>query len=220
MKLIDMTGQVYERLTVIEQAGRNKRGQALWRCACECGNECITTGVYLRSGHTKSCGCLCADKLRERRTTHGDSTSRLYRIWKDIIRRCEDPRRRGYADYGGRGIEICEEWKSYEMFREWALSHGYNESLSIDRINNDEGYCPANCQWTDDITQANNKRSNHLITVGNKTMTMAQWSRETSIPYSALQARIAAGWDVEDAVTTPLYHKRPKHTSTNEEASK
>ena len=217
MKLIDMTGRVCGKLTVIEQADRNTLGQALWRCVCECGNECVTTGVYLRSGHTKSCGCLCADKLRDIRTTHGDSTARLYRIWKDILRRCEDPRRRGYVDYGGRGIKICDEWKSYEAFKEWALSNGYNDALSIDRINNDEGYCPSNCQWTDDVTQANNKRSNRLITIEDKTMTMAQWSRETGISYGALQRRISSGWDPADAVTLPIGNRRPKHTSQNGE---
>lgn len=217
MKMIDMTGQKRGRLTVVERVDNNSQGQTQWRCICECGNECITTGVYLRNGHTKSCGCLCADMLRDLRTTHGESTSRIYRIWRDILRRCEDPRRRGYADYGGRGITICDEWKTYETFRDWSLANGYAEDLSVDRIDNNKGYCPENCQWTNDITQANNKRNNVVIAIDDKTLTMAQWSRETGIPYSALQHRIAMGWEPKDAVMTPLHHRRPIHTSTSQE---
>ena len=157
-KKIDMTGRVIGRLLVIEECGRDAHGQALWRCRCECGNEVIVRGDHLRNENTTSCGCY----NREVHTTHGMSKTRLFSIWKGILTRAGATKGASEEDkhnYQDRGITVCDEWLVFENFRDWALSHGYKEGLQIDRVNNDAGYCPDNCQWVTPKENTNNRRN-------------------------------------------------------------
>lgn len=155
----DLTGLTFGRLTVIECAGKDIHRESLWRCKCSCGKETIVVRSNLRNGNTLSCGCYGRERKSEANRTHGGTGSRLYRIWKAMHTRCYNPRFRMYRYYGGRGIKICDDWLySYTIFREWVLSNGYTENLTIDRVNPDGNYCPENCRWVTMAEQNRNKR--------------------------------------------------------------
>lgn len=138
---------------------------------------------------------------------HGDCDSRLYSIWQDMLNRCRNENNHNFNNYGGRGIKVCDEWKSYINFKKWALSVGYDEGLTIDRIDTNGYYCPENCRWSTIQEQENNRRNNHLITAFNKTQTLSQWSREKGIKITTLRARLMRGLDPESALTNNLYRR-------------
>lgn len=210
MKKIDITGNKYGRLTVVCENG--KRGKnVLWLCRCDCGREINAIAYNLKNGHTQSCGCLQKEARSLSHSTHKDSTSRLYRIWRHIKSRCLNPNVRHYQYYGGRGISICPEWEnSYESFRAWALSNGYDPTLSIDRIDVNGNYESGNCRWTNAKVQANNKTSNRLIEYNGEIRTLSEWSQILGIAHITLSKRIDDyGWDVKRAFETPLRRKIP-----------
>ena len=166
-KGIDLTGQRFGRLLVIKEAGRDKHGAVLWLCKCSCplGNEVTVSGTDLREEHTTSCGCYrkecSAKRLSEYNTKHGMSGTRLYRIWKSILQRTgfyKGTTEKHKRDYIDRGITVCEEWKSFEKFKSWAIASGYLDDLQIDRIDNSKGYYPENCQWVSRKENMNNRR--------------------------------------------------------------
>lgn len=198
-----MTGQRFGRLTAIKRVDNSAGHNTRWLCRCDCGNERIVSRGHLRSGHTKSCGCFHSELLLRSNYKHGGSTrgdtDRLYVIWRGMIDRCYNKNNMRYEAYGGRGIKVCDAWRhNYISFREWALSHGYSDNLTIDRINNDEEYDPQNCRWADLNQQANNKRTNVLITHNGETHTQAQWSRITGISQMTIHNRRVKGLTTEE----------------------
>jgi hypothetical protein len=146
-------GQVFNMLTVYDCGGYNKHGQWRWKCICECGKPRNIIATLVRTGRTKSCGCLQA-KVR---ITHGATGTRQYQIWADMVSRCNKPTNINYERYGGRGITVSEEWLTFAGF--WKdMQQGYSDSLTLDRIDNNDGYSKENCRWTDMSTQLHNRR--------------------------------------------------------------
>ena len=127
--------------------------------------------------------------------------------------RCNSQTDQKYSYYGGRGICVCREWDAdYSAFKEWALANGYSEKLTLDRKDNDGDYCPENCRWATRKQQANNRRTNHLLTFGDKTLTLSEWGSVTGIGSGTILRRIRQGWSVEDALTTPVRRHKPYET--------
>ena len=177
--VIDLTGHKYGRLTVLNRVG-SKYGHSLWNCRCDCGNQKIFISSDLRSNKVSSCGCY-RHEINVGNTfsrlggivrglqllKHGECNTRLYKIWKSMHQRCNNPKNRFYLNYGGRGIKACSEWDDYINFWDWAMSNGYNPiarfgECTIDRIDNNQGYCPDNCRWVGLQTQANNRRKRRI----------------------------------------------------------
>ena len=212
----DLIGQKFNRLLVIEKIGSNKNKQIEWLCKCDCGKTKVVTSYLLTSGQRRSCGCLHKERLlantkllQEKNKKHGDTNTRLYHIWRGIKERCNVKTNKAYKWYGARGIKICDEWNnSYVSFKKWSLANGYDDKLSIDRINNNDDYKPNNCRWTNRITQGSNKSNNRLLTYKGETKTMSEWSRELQIPFYILWNRLHHGWSIENTFEKPIKKKR------------
>lgn len=160
-RLIDLNGQRFNRLTVIARNPENNRqNKPMWICTCDCGNTVVVTGSDLKSGNTNSCGCYRSDRDREVNLKHGLTHTNLYYVWSNVKDRCNNPRNKKYKDYGGRGIKVYEKWQhDFMSFYEWAIENGYEQGLSLDRANNDDGYYPWNCVWSTPTQQNRNKRN-------------------------------------------------------------
>jgi hypothetical protein len=190
----DLTGMKFGKLTAIKPVneklgwGHHKR----WICNCECGNTTIVSSDHLTKGDTKSCGCR----------NHGKSKTRIFGIWTHMKSRCHVPTDDQYYRYGGRGIKVCDEWyKDFMKFYNWSIANGYSDELSIDRIDNDKGYCPENCRWATTKIQANNTSRNKYVTYNGETHTIAEWSDVIGIKQNTLTYRLRRGWSIERALT-------------------
>lgn len=203
---IDISNKRFGRLTTIKRVIPSGETKNKWLCKCDCGNECLVRTSDLRSGRTQSCGCLKAELDSTRTKSHGMSYTNLHKRWRSIKDRCFNLNCKSYPNYGGRGITMCEEWKnSFEAFRDWALNNGYNESLTIERIDVDGDYEPNNCCWIPLVEQAKNRRTTHFITIKGETHNVRDWSKILGINESTIHNRLKNGWDAERALTTPPY---------------
>ena len=196
---------------MIERAENDKWGAARWLCRCDCGNLKTACGKKLRQGTIKSCGCLQKETRKNAARTHGGGNTRLYRIWKSMRGRCYNAHSINFHLYGGRGITVCQEWKdSFEAFRDWALTHGYRDDLTIDRRDNDKGYFPGNCRWIYPKEQANNRRTCRTITLDGETHTVSEWAHITGLSKSTIKNRLDQGWSAARALTEPIHEKHRK----------
>lgn len=202
MRFEDLTGKRFGRLTVIKRVYKEGDKQTYWLCKCDCGNETVACASHLKDGHTKSCGCFHKEELNKSHTKHGLSKHHLYKVYKAMKQRTTKGYDKRYKNYGGRGIVVCDEWMNdFNKFYEWAISSGYKDGLTIDRINTSGNYEPSNCRWVTYKAQENNRTNNHYITYNGETHTMKQWSELLCIPYTTLAQRLNKyHWTVERAL--------------------
>lgn len=219
-KVVNLIGQRYGRLTVVSLNGsrKNTSGKSYnyWECKCDCGNTVFHTTGNLTSGKIKSCGCYRKEILRH--PTHGETGTYLYWEFIHMRQRCSDKNKdkKFYKHYAGRGIRVCKEWDSpnaYPIFRDWALSNGYKEGLSIERIDVNGDYCPENCTWIDMKEQQYNKTCTVLV----NGKSLAKMAREYGIEPRLALGRYKAGWDLRDILHTKPGEKRKygKRTEVN-----
>lgn len=211
MEAKEMIGKKYGRLLVqgfcVEKIqGKNRIHHRTYLfCKCDCGADVKARKDCVLSGQIVSCGCNKKEKAHysglkhvQSCITHNMSKTRLFSIWRSMKSRCYIKSCGGYENYGGRGIEVCKEWKEhFESFRDWALENGYTDKLSIDRIDVNGNYEPSNCQWITMLEQQSNKTTSHFITYKNKTLTLSQWGRELNIPTSTIYNRLRKNYSLD-----------------------
>ena len=206
----DISGQTFGRLTVLDQANGSP-GSFVWMCRCQCGNIVWVRRRHLVIGKTKSCGCF----NRDSHTTHGHAKNsfktRTYRTWESMRRRCYDPKNKSYHFYGGKGITVCNRWKTFSNFLHDMGERPPNRTL--DRIRNDDSYSPSNCRWATNAEQARNVKRNLIVWHQGKRFICSDLAKKYGIPHRTFTQRIRYGWSVEKAVTVPIRPHRPYHRS-------
>lgn len=217
MAIKDITGEKFGRLTVVSLAGTKlvgtrKKHRAIWNCQCDCGGTAVVTGASLRSGNTKSCGCLLRDITVDRCTSHGNATrkrqTKEYTTYLGMRSRCENPNSTDFADYMARGIYVCERWVN--SFANFLSDMGKAPSAqhSIDRIDNDGPYSPENCRWALPRQQARNKRSTRYVEAFGKRMSVAELSEVIGKPYQSILYRINHNIPLDDWLKSTSIHGR------------
>lgn len=204
----DLTGERFDRLVVTRKAGKVYGTQVLWECACSCGATVKTTTQRLKSGHTKSCGCLSKDRA----TKHGMHNTSEYRIWQQAKERCHNPKKTSYARYGGRGIFMVPEWRAdfQRFFRDMGPRPSTEHTL--ERVDNDGPYAPWNCVWATKETQYRNRRQNVWLEFGGETLCQKDWCRRYNLDEATFAARLKRGWTLERALTTPAQKQRGRNS--------
>lgn len=191
-------GEKFGKLTVLSIDTQKPKGETWMICECECGNTKSIRLNSLRCGKSTSCGCAKGNNK------HNKTNSRLYRIWNGMKNRCNNPNSKDFERYGGRGICINEEWNDdFTSFYEWAIDNGYEDNLTIDRINFDNNYSEENCRWVNIKTQDNNKSNNIIIEYNNEYLTLKQLSEKININYQTLFGRYRKG-DRGNVLTRPI----------------
>lgn len=208
-ELIDLIGKRFGRLVVIQRMNNNKRGQSRWLCQCNCRKITIILGDSLRRCNTQSCGCLLKEKTAQRFVKHNCWNDKIYKIWAAIIQRCTNSNHKNWKYYGGRGIIVCERWRSsFENFNE-DMGKEWKFGLQIERKNNNKGYYKNNCYWATRKQQARNKRDNCLEIYKGKTQCITAWAEEFNIHPRTLHHRIRKlGWSIEKALITPIRKRK------------
>ncbi len=204
---IDLAGLRVGKVVVVRYVGSNKHRHSKWECDCDCGNKFVTTTPSLRKKKpTRSCGCLRPGITVD----ENGKLTRLYNTWNSMKSRCLNQSDKDYERYGGRGIVVCEDWLKFEPFYRWAKANGYEDTLSIERMDNDGNYEPKNCCWIPLINQAKNRRSSHLIELKGETKILTDWAKVMGLLPNTVWGRLHRGWSEEKALTTPL----PKENQT------
>ena len=207
-RIKDITGMRFGSLVVLRRSDHRIRGKVSWLCKCDCGKYIDAIGSALRSGNTKSCGCLKIDELVKRSTKHNKCYEREYSIWSSMKQRCLNSKARAYKWYGGRGIKICDRWLNDDNgFSNFLKDMGNAPpDYSIDRIDPNGNYEPSNCRWASWYQQSRNKTNSHFITVNGITKNITDWSNKCGISRSEINHRMKdLGWSAYDAINTKKY---------------
>lgn len=195
-----LVGKKINYLTVLSDIGRTNNGTVLYRCLCDCGNITKVNANSLNQNHIKSCGCIAKNIISKTMTTHGLSKTRIYKIWSGIIYRCYNKNATSYNRYGGIGVKVCKRWHKFINFYNDMID-GYNDKLTIDRINPKGDYEPLNCKWSNYAEQAINKRNTRYFTIDEVTKTILDWAKETNQNRSIVSQRVDMyGWTPKEAV--------------------
>ena len=197
INLDNLIGQKFNHLTII--SAYRKKGRIFVKAKCDCGIIKEYNYSSIKSNHTKSCGCI--NKLSY-------VSKRLYHIWKHMMERCYKENDSRYKDWGGRGIQVCNEWQDYFNFEKWALDNGYQENLSIDRINNNKNYCPENCRWTTTKEQNRNKRNSIRINFHGRNESLKTICEELNLNYSSIKYKLKKGIDILPILEKQLEDKK------------
>lgn len=193
----DLSGLRFGRWTVVSFTG--KTGPTYWNCRCDCGTERKVAAGNLKKGLTTSCGCWKDEKTSDRAATHRRSNCPEYRSWYAMRQRCGNPRNVAYANYGGRGITVCERWQhSFQAFLS-DMGDKPTPAHSLDRVDNDGNYEPGNVVWASKHRQSRNKRTNRMLTFNGKTQTLEDWANELGLCHATIHRRLKDGWDLHDA---------------------
>lgn len=197
---MNLVGDRYGSLSVRARAilTDGRRG-VYWHVQCDCGQKTIVRQDHLRSGRTISCGCAA----KQNALVHGQTGTRLHNIWRGMLKRCDATSGEAFEKYAGRGISVCDEWRDFVSFADWANVNGYADDLTIERIDNDGNYCPDNCRWATSAEQARNRRNSRYETIGGIRKTLSEWCEVYRIPFSRVQKRLEAGWPLRAALTLP-----------------
>lgn len=197
MKRIEMQGQRFGRLLIGACLGSDDK-HTYWEALCDCGNTVKVKRNELMKGKVQSCGCYRKEATATNKTIHGHHNTRAYKSWKHLIQRCTNPKCKDYPNYGGRGIQVCEEWRDFRSFmRDMGECP---DGLQIDRIDNDKGYEPGNCRWVTCELNNRNRRDNRILTVDGVSKTIAEWAAEKGIRPNVIATRLSRGWDEHRAV--------------------
>lgn len=213
-KYKDLAGMQFGRLTAVSVHGQTPAGAAVWLCSCECGGTHLASSQSLTNEKVKSCGCLKGAQPAHNRT-HNMAGSRLYFAWAAMRNRCDNPNVKSFADYGGRGIKVCERWHDFSAF--YADMGERPAGQTLERINNDGDYEPGNCRWATRREQGSNKRNSRYIEANGESLPLSEWARRLGCSHAAILARIAAGMSEADAVTLPI-PARPNSRLTDDDA--
>jgi len=201
-KLIDLSGKKFGHLLVLGHSHRSVSGVNFWNCVCECGITKAIPGVNIRTGKTKSCGCMTGSFLSATKKTHGMTGTRTYQCWANIIARCTRDSHPSFERYKGRGITVCDSWlKSFDNF----LSDmgEMPEGKTIERVDNDDGYFRGNCIWATQKDQSVNRSTNRVISCDGLSMTVVEWAEALKIPSHVMYKRLKYGWTEQEAIKTP-----------------
>lgn len=231
MRLTDLTGMKFGRLTVLRRVVIPQKTRTYWECVCECTRLHTVSASVLRTGKSKSCGCFRREMMREegkvRNLRHGEGSngkeSPEYRTWSAMLSRCNNEKHRNYVNYGGRGITVCERWSLYENFL-MDMGRRPSDRHSLDRIDNDAGYSPENCRWATYVQQNNNQRrdkkecvfkGSDLFENQGRSQTIRDWCKELGRKLETYRARRRIGMSIEEALFAPLQKPGRKTRASN-----
>lgn len=208
---MEIIGKKFGKLTVLEELKSNKANDyhKILKCKCDCGNITYKRKTNVINGKVLSCGCFAIEQTKKRSTKHGCFGTRIYGIWNGILQRTKYKSKKDKENYWGRGINVCKEWEDFINFKKWALDNGYDDKLTIDRIDVDGDYSPENCRWITKKEQSNNRRNNVKYEYNGEILTQSQWSERIGIDPTNFKKRVDK-YGLKKAIETPKRKMRSK----------